>query len=74
MNKLHASLRCETSIDRFKAGLHKWVKTNINVKPKPRFPALVDRPMIGHAEQPRPAAHSPNNLITRYFQPVNQIM
>ena len=74
MNKLNASLRCETSIDRFTAGLHKWVKSNINVKPKPRFPALAYRPIIEPAEQPRPAVQKVNNLITRYFKPVNQIM
>ena len=74
MNKIDVPIRFENKIEKFKIGLREWVKSNIAVKPTPRFPAIaarVDRP---HLPQPPPrtAANHANNLITRYFQPADR--
>ena len=72
MNKLNVSLRKETNVDVFKKGLRDWVKVNIRVKPKPRFPTFQAR-IRGPSPappQPRPPATPPRNLITRYFKPL----
>ena len=71
MNMLDVSLRCEPRLDQFKAGLRKWVKINIQIKPTSKFPALgrgAGRP----PPPPPPAPGLPTvpalNLITNYFQ------
>ena len=39
-NKLDGVLRAEPKLENFKTGLRKWVKTNIAVKPKPKFASI----------------------------------
>ena len=72
MNMLDVSLRCEPRLKKFKTGLREWVKCNIEIKPRSKFPVLGrggDRPP---APPPPPAPGLPAppalNLITNYFQ------
>ena len=76
MNKIDVPIRFENKIEEFKKGLRKWVKSNIAVKPTPRFPVItarVDRPQVQLPQPPpRTEANHTNNLITRYFQPADR--
>ena len=48
MNMLNESIRTENKLENFKAGFWEWVKSNINAKPKSKYPALggrTSRPM-----------------------------
>ena len=76
MNKIDVPIRFENKIEEFKTGLRKWVKSNIVVKPTPRFPVItarVDRPQVQLPQPPpRTEANHTNNLITRYFQPADR--
>ena len=68
-NMLDDSIRSENKLENFKARLWEWVKSNINAKPKSKYPALggrTSRPTPPIAAEPVSSA----NLITRYFQPV----
>ena len=69
MNMLNESIRTENKLENFKARLWEWVKSNINAKPKSKYPALggrTSRPMPPIAAEPVSSA----NLITKYLQPV----
>ena len=73
MNMLNNSLRCE--LVNFKLGVREWVKSNIQIKPVPKFPVLGG----GGARPPAPPAPpaqglpatQARNLITNYFQRQN---
>ena len=54
-NKLEESLRIEPKLEKFKAGVKKWVKKNIAIKPKPYFPSIST---ISRSNQP-PAPPKP---------------
>ena len=72
MNMMNTSLRCEPNLENFKTDLREWVKRNIAIKPKSKFPVLR---LAGRwPTPPPPPASSPGrqqlrNLITNYFQP-----
>ena len=72
MNMMNTSLRCEPNLENFKTGLREWVKRNIAIKPKSKFPVLR---LAGRWPTPPPPPASPpgrqqlRNLITNYFQP-----
>ena len=73
-NKLDGDLRAEPKLEKFKTGLRKWVKTNIAVKPKPKFASILDgrnRRQQPHLPPEPPDAPPRQNLITRYFAPYN---
>ena len=40
MNMLDVPLWCEPKLENFEIGLKDWVKANISIKPKSKFPAL----------------------------------
>ena len=42
-NKLDEKLRSEKEIDKFKSRVKKWVKTNIDAKPKSKIPVFKSR-------------------------------
>ena len=67
LNMMDENLRREPNLEKFKTGAKNWVKEHILIKPLPsqifRDNIQVDR---NHVE---PIAAEPN-LITRYFQPV----
>ena len=75
MNMLNNSLRCEPEVENFKLGVREWVKSNIQIKPVPKFPVLGG----GGARPPAPPAPpaqglpatQARNLITNYFQRQN---
>ena len=68
-NKLDARLRSEPKLESFKTGLRKWVKTNIAVKPTPRFASISEfGSRRQHSPPPPPPDPPPRiNTITRYF-------
>ena len=71
MNMMNTSLRCEPNLEIFKTDLREWVKRNIAIKPKSKFPVLR---LAGRWPTPPPPPASPpgrqqlRNLIN-YFQP-----
>ena len=78
MNKLDKSARQECNTKKFKETVKKWVKDNINEKPKLRYATFnnriapaqnnqsIDRTLQGHSRE------NDVNRITRYFQPINK--
>ena len=70
-NKLDESLKKETKLEKFKAGVRDWIKTNIPIKPLPRFPSIASG---SRRNQPPPPPEPPPppryNSIRRYLVPV----
>ena len=77
-NKLDESLRNEEKFQRFKSGVREWVKTNIEIRPKPMFPSILagrqlHQPPPPPEPPPSPPTQQPRQTsITRYFTHVNR--
>ena len=71
-NKLDECLRSEPKLERFKTGLRDWIKSNITIKPTPRFPSIS----LGNRRlQPPPPPEPPPilNSIRRYLVPLEAV-
>ena len=79
MNMLSDSLRNEPDQEQFKVQLREWIKSNIAIKPSPKF-QVFGREGTRPAAPPAPpaptgqglTAHLARNPITNYFQRLNR--
>ena len=79
MNMLSDSLRSEPVQEQFKVQLREWIKSNIAIKPSPKF-QVFGREGTRPAAPPAPpappgqglTAHLARNPITNYFQRLNR--
>ena len=73
-NKLDATLRTETKLEKFKSGARDWVKKNISIKPKPYFSSITVGTRRNQPPPSPPPAEPPppplRNTIRRYFLPL----
>ena len=69
LNKLDECLRCEPKLEKFKIGVRSWVKENIAIKPRSKYPNLGSLRRYQHLDPPDDPPEQTTD-IRKYFKPV----